>query len=513
MALAAMSAPAAAGGFGIGTQSGSGTGNAFAGGAAAADDSSVAWYNPAAMTLLPTNRQVTAAIHLVKPSFKFTNAGSTGAFAAPGTGNGGDGGDWAAIPNGFYTMSINPRLKFGLAVNAPFGLATEYDPGWRGRFTAVESALQALNINPSLGYKVNDNFSIGGGISVQHLKATLSGASAAGLVTNKGDDTGFGYNFGLVAQLSPTTRLGATYRSAIDYSLEGTVTVSGLGAANGSIKADIKVPDSASISLFSTVSPKWELMADITWTGWSSIQRLDIIRTSASAGGAVGSTVSSLLVVRKVAVLGAGVMGAQIAAHLVNANVPVLLFELAAKEGDPNGNVLKAIDNLRKLEPSPLAVRERADHIEPANYDQHLGAARECDLVIEAISERMDWKPTSTARSRRISASTRSSPATPRGCRSTAGGGVARGAAHALLRRALLQPAALHAPGRADPRGDRCPAMLDELERSWSPTLGKGVVRAKDTPNFIANRVGVFSMLATCITPSGWASASTWSTR
>lgn len=294
-ALAAMSASALAGGFGIGTQSGSGTGNAFAGGEAAADDSSVAWYNPAAMTLLPSNRQITAALHLVKPSFKFTNAGSTGVFAAPGTGEGGDGGDWAAIPNGFYTMSINPRLKFGIAVNAPFGLATEYDPGWRGRFTAVESSLQALNINPSLGYKVNDNFSIGGGISVQHLKATLSGASAAGLVTNKGDDIGFGYNFGLIAQLSPTTRLGATYRSAIDYSLEGSVTVSGLGAANGSIKADIEVPDSASISLFSMVSPKWELMADITWTGWSSIQRLDIIRTTASVAGGVGSTVSSLL--------------------------------------------------------------------------------------------------------------------------------------------------------------------------------------------------------------------------
>ncbi len=295
VALAAMTAPAGAGGFGIGTQSGSGTGNAFAGGAAAADDSSVAWYNPAAMTLLPSNRQATAALHLIKPSFKFTNTGSTGIMAGAGSGEGGDGGDWAAVPNGFYTMSINPRLKFGLALNAPFGLSTEYDPGWRGRFTGVESALRAVNINPSFGYKVNDNFSIGGGISLQRLDATLSGVGAAGLVTNKGDDIGFGYNIGLIAQLSPTTRLGATYRSAIDYTLEGKVTVSGLGAANGNIKADIKVPDSASISLFSTVSPKWELMADITWTGWSTIKRLDIIRTSASAGGAVGSTVSTLL--------------------------------------------------------------------------------------------------------------------------------------------------------------------------------------------------------------------------
>src|SRR3954452_3134809 len=97
-------------------------------------------------------------------------------------------------------------------------------------------------------------------------------------------------------------------------------------------------------------------------------------------------------IVRKAAVLGAVVMGAQIAAHLVNANVPVLLYELPAKAGDPNGNVLKAIDNLRKLEPSPLATPARATQIEPANYDQHLPLLKECDLVIEAISERMDWK-------------------------------------------------------------------------------------------------------------------------
>jgi 3-hydroxyacyl-CoA dehydrogenase len=94
----------------------------------------------------------------------------------------------------------------------------------------------------------------------------------------------------------------------------------------------------------------------------------------------------------KVAVLGAGVMGAQIAAHLVNANVPAVLFELPAKEGDPNGTVLKAIDGLRKLEPSPLASAARAAHIEAANYDQHLEQLRECDLVIEAVAERMDIK-------------------------------------------------------------------------------------------------------------------------
>ena len=96
--------------------------------------------------------------------------------------------------------------------------------------------------------------------------------------------------------------------------------------------------------------------------------------------------------IRKAAVLGAGVMGAQIAAHLVNARVPTMLFELPAKDGDPNRNVLKAVENLKRLEPSPLAAASHAAHIEPANYSQHLPRLAECDLVIEAISERMDWK-------------------------------------------------------------------------------------------------------------------------
>src|SRR3954465_7376383 len=97
-------------------------------------------------------------------------------------------------------------------------------------------------------------------------------------------------------------------------------------------------------------------------------------------------------VVRKVAVLGAGGMGSQIAALLVNAEVEAILFELPAKEGHPNGNVRKAVDSLKKLEPSPLSVSSRADYIQAANYDQDLESLKECDLVIEAISERMDWK-------------------------------------------------------------------------------------------------------------------------
>jgi 3-hydroxyacyl-CoA dehydrogenase len=206
----------------------------------------------------------------------------------------------------------------------------------------------------------------------------------------------------------------------------------------------------------------------------------------------------SPLVVRKVAVLGAGVMGAQIAAHLINARVPVMLFELAAKQGDPNGNVLKAIANLKKLEPSPLATKDVADLIEPANYDQHLEALGDCDIVIEAISERMDWKADLYRKvapflgEHTIFAS------------NTSGLSINRLAASFPEQRRprfcgvhfFNPPRYMHLVELIACEGT-APGILDELERFLVTTLGKGVVRAKDTPNFIANRVGVFSMLAT----------------
>jgi 3-hydroxyacyl-CoA dehydrogenase len=203
-------------------------------------------------------------------------------------------------------------------------------------------------------------------------------------------------------------------------------------------------------------------------------------------------------IVRKAAVLGAGVMGAQIAAHLVNASVPAVLFELAAKEGDPDANVRRAIDNLKKLEPSPLAVKSRADLIQAANYDQHLDLLRDCDIVIEAISERMDWKSDLYRRvaphlgSHTIFASNTSglsinrlAQAFPEALRSRFCG------VHFFNPPRYMHLVELIACEATDP------VILDELERFLVTTLGKGVVRAKDTPNFIANRVGVFSLLAT----------------
>jgi 3-hydroxyacyl-CoA dehydrogenase len=201
--------------------------------------------------------------------------------------------------------------------------------------------------------------------------------------------------------------------------------------------------------------------------------------------------------VRKVAVLGAGVMGAQIAAHLVNCKVPVILFDLPAKEGPKNGIVTKAVEGLKKLKPAPLGIPDDAALIQPANYEEHLDLLKDCDLIIEAIAERMDWK---------LALYQRIAPAL---------------SAHAIVASNTsglsITKLSEVLPDEIKPRfcgihffnpprymalvelintPTTNPQILDQLEVFVTTTLGKSVVRAMDTPNFIANRVGIAGMLA-----------------
>ncbi|MBU1426534.1 MAG: 3-hydroxyacyl-CoA dehydrogenase/enoyl-CoA hydratase family protein [Gammaproteobacteria bacterium] len=207
---------------------------------------------------------------------------------------------------------------------------------------------------------------------------------------------------------------------------------------------------------------------------------------------------SANLRIRKVAVLGAGVMGAQIAAHLVNANVETLLFELPAKEGDLNGNVNKALDGLKKLDPAPISSPSRITYIQPANYEQHLEQLRGCDLIIEAIAERIDWK---SDLYRKVAPFVNANAIFATNTSGLSINTLAEAFPENLRHRFcgihfFNPPRYMHLVELIPCKGTE-PQLLDELETFLVSTVGKGVVRAKDTPNFIANRIGVFSMLAT----------------
>ncbi len=205
----------------------------------------------------------------------------------------------------------------------------------------------------------------------------------------------------------------------------------------------------------------------------------------------------SRLNIRKVAVLGAGVMGAQIAAHCANADLPVILFDLPGEEAHPDAGVEKALAGLKKLDPAPLATRDRLVAIEAANYAHNLARLGECDLVIEAIAEKMEWKRdlyqkvAPFVRADAIFAS------------NTSGLSIAS-LAEAMPQTLRPRFCGLHFfnPPRymplveLIPTDSSNPALLDALETWLTTRLGKNVIRARDTPNFVANRVGVFSIVA-----------------
>ena len=321
-------------GFALQENSGSGLGNAFAGGAAAAEDASGMWSNAAALSKRPS-MEAAAALHLVTPSIKFRDEGSQAAFNQPLGGTGGDAGGLNFIPNTYVVVPINRQWTFGLGINAPFGLVTEYDGDWIGRYQGVKSAIKTINVNPAISFKVNDMISLGFGVNWQRIDAELTskvnysgaiaqaaqGAAAAGQIPAasvpsiiaatsgldtsakiEGDDSAWGWNIGVLADVTPSTRIGASYRSEIKYKVEGnanfdnpTPTVpaalapvvglltAGINAQalyNSGVTSDIKLPAIANVSIFHRLNDRWDVMADVQWTGWSSISELKFDRTN-----------------------------------------------------------------------------------------------------------------------------------------------------------------------------------------------------------------------------------------
>ncbi len=307
LSIGAVPGVASAAFFQLAEQSVSGLGNAFAGGAASAHDASTVWYNPAGLIRMKES-PLTGAVHSISPSLRFEDQGSAitalvGAAALTG-GEGGDAGENAFIPNFYYIRPVNNRLSFGVGLNVPFGLRTEYDDGWKGRYHALESEIETININPAVGYKVNDKLSIGGGVSVQQIDATLTNAvdfgticvlqlgggcplvpqGADGEAKLTADGTGFGYNFGVLWQAGERTRVGFHHRSAVRHELEGDAKFKNVPAlfaasptfSNQGIEAEITLPATNSISVYHELNDRWAIMGDVTQTRWGRLPELRI---------------------------------------------------------------------------------------------------------------------------------------------------------------------------------------------------------------------------------------------
>jgi long-chain fatty acid transport protein len=309
--LVVFSGAASASGFQLVEQSASGIGNAFAGSAAVAENASTIFFNPAGMTQLSA-REVSGGLSLVRPSFSFNNKGSTvGALA--GTGEGGDAGGWAAIPNGFLSWGVTRDFYAGVGISVPFGLKTEYDDRWLGAAQSTKFEIKTLNINPSMAYRVNDKVSLGAGLNWQKLEAeyvriagTTAGTSLIKSSMNL-DDSAWGWNLGALFTLSPSMKVGVSYRSKVKYHTDGDVRLSSDGSALGNatlaaliaaarqsdLKADITVPDTFVLSVTQKLGDQWDMLGDVSWTGWSAIPKVDIMRSSGLLSGQNAQTLGT----------------------------------------------------------------------------------------------------------------------------------------------------------------------------------------------------------------------------
>lgn len=277
-------------GFQLIEQNGSGLGNAYAGSAAVAENSSTIFFNPAGMTHLKA-QEFSVGMAAVGVSMKFSNRGSSVGLLA-GSGDGGDAGGWGFIPNAYFTNAVNRDLYLGVGVGAPFGLKSEYGSPWLGAAQSVRFDVKTFNINPSVALRINDMVSLGAGVSWQRLMADYlrmlavnSPANAATPLNLTLDGNAWGWNVGVLLNLSQASKLGISYRSAISYDTKGNINVSGPNAATNAAlssgaNASLKLPDFFVLSATHQWSDKWTALGDLSWTGWSTIPKLDVFRAS-----------------------------------------------------------------------------------------------------------------------------------------------------------------------------------------------------------------------------------------
>ncbi len=304
-----------ASGYALIEQSASQQGNAYAGAAAFANDASTIYFNPAGMTRVP--RQLVIGAHWVSTSAEFDGTATDPAGFPVSGGDGGDAGDDGIVPNLYFSTPLGKGIFVGVGINAPFGLTTEYNDDWKGRYHAIESELKTLNFNPAVAYRINDQFSIGAGVNMQYIDvkltrkidqgslcapilqqlqaAGLPGADpalCAGLVPQgsdafakvEGDNLAGGYNAGLLYEPLPSTRIGLAYRSKIQQGVNGNArfrnTLPQLASFNIFVRtnanAEVDLPQTASLSIYHDLNSQWSVMGDVTWTGWDNFDELRI---------------------------------------------------------------------------------------------------------------------------------------------------------------------------------------------------------------------------------------------
>lgn len=322
---AGFSSQAFSSGFALIEQGASGQGAAYAGAAAVGEDASTIFFNPAAMTRL-SGQQVVLAGHIVNVGFDYKDSGqsslpntTTGIPDSPGslTGPGSDGGATNFVPNFYWAAQLENDLHVGVGVNVPFGLSTDYDEGWIGHYHGIKSEITAININPAMAWKATNTVSLGFGLSVQYIDVELtndiySPVVCGGFCDSAGDshlkltadDTSIGWNAGVLWEVTQKDRIGVAYRSEIKHDVSGNADYTVDPTLNSfldnfvrptlppgftifesaTLNAAASMPETFSISYVRDINTNWSFLADWTWTGWDSLDTIDIVLTGGAPG-------------------------------------------------------------------------------------------------------------------------------------------------------------------------------------------------------------------------------------
>lgn len=292
IAIASTSSYSLASGFALNEQSVSGMGMSFAGRSSSAEDASTVFGNPAGMARIK-REQVNFGVAAIHAKSRISSNGSTTALSgAPNSGsNDGDMVPTTGVPMGYYVKPLDEKVAFGIGVYAPFGLATEYESGFQGRYFADKSYVRVITVQPTLSYRFNDQLSVGFGPTFNHIEGELTSSltnpagppgSNDGKVKIKGDDVAVGFNVGVLYEFTPQTRVGLAYHSRVKYELEGDTRVSGpgtvIGTAAGKYDAslDVTTPESVDLSITHELNDAWTLYAGSTWTRWSRFKEIRV---------------------------------------------------------------------------------------------------------------------------------------------------------------------------------------------------------------------------------------------
>ena len=284
VAVAIASGQTMANGLAVNEQSVSGMGTSFAGRSSSAQDASTVFGNPAGMSRLQ-RAEISGGVAAIWPETDITASADN-----VGTGtNKGDIAPDAVVPFAYYVRPINEKWHFGLGLYVPFGVISDYEKSFQGRNHGLYSKVQVTTLQPTVSYRINDRVAVGFGPTINKIdgKLTSNPLANAGLpgaenakARIKGDDIAYGFNLGVLVDVTDRLSWGLSYRSKVDYELEGHISYIDFpapleGRYDGSV--DITMPESVDTSVTYRANDKWTLYAGSTWTRWSRLKELNVV--------------------------------------------------------------------------------------------------------------------------------------------------------------------------------------------------------------------------------------------